>query len=296
MVGEFVVGVDGSEESRLALRWAAAAAGASGARLRVVQAWSHSASAVLPGGSVPAAPEEADRRVQEDVAAFVADALGGAPSPVVEAEAQRGPAAAALRQAVAPESVLILGSRGRGGFAGLLLGSVSQECIERAPCPVVVVRRDRLLAAGDTILVGKDGSPGAARALEWAGELAGVTGATVTAVHAWEASASEVRSRRRERLGAKAAATVEGWTQEAADDADAVEADDVGTVEAEGNPKDEIPKAAERLDAALTVVGRQGEGRRRGLLVGSVASHLVRHGPTNIAVVPAPSDSDVASS
>jgi nucleotide-binding universal stress UspA family protein len=179
-----------------------------------------------------------------------------------------------------PDSVLVLGSRGRGGFAGLLLGSVSQECVEYSPCPVVVVRTDRQIADGDMILVGKDGSPGAQRALEWAHALAGATGATVSAVHAWRATASERPPRLAQRLRTRAERTVKGWTQEVSDE--------IESHEIEGDPRDVLVNATQRFDPALTVVGRRGEGGVRSMRLGSTANHLVRQSSTNVAVIPTP--------
>jgi nucleotide-binding universal stress UspA family protein len=277
---EFVVGLDGSDHSRMALRWAAAAAQAARVPLRAVQAWSHPRSAVLPGGRDPAPADEMDEATQQDIEAIAAAVLG--PSVTVKPDTRRGPAAAAILQAVLPDSVLVLGSRGRGGFAGLLLGSVSQECVEYAQCPVVVVRTDRALAEGQSILVGKDGSRGAQRALEWAKALAGVTGAEVRAVHAWRATVSERPPRVGQRLRSRAARRVEGWTGRVSDE--------IESHEMEGDPRDVLVKAAERFDPALTVVGRRGEGGLRSMLLGSTANHLVRHSSSNVAVVPDPGD------
>jgi nucleotide-binding universal stress UspA family protein len=178
--------------------------------------------------------------------------------------------------------VLVLGSRGLGGFGGLLLGSVSQECVEYASCPVVVVHLDRLVGEGDVILVGKDGSEGAQLALAWAHALATATGAGLRAVHAWRATASERPPKVSERLKSRAAAAVQGWTEEL--DAE------VETEEVEGDPRDVLVKAAERLEPALTVVGRRGAGGLRSVRLGSTANHLVRHSTTNIAVVPSPEE------
>jgi nucleotide-binding universal stress UspA family protein len=279
---EFVVGLDGSDHSRMALRWAAAAAQAAGVPVRAVQAWSHPRSAGWPVGPDAAQPDEMDERTQADIAATVADVLGpeaaGAPEATVRAEVLRGPAAGAILQTVAAGSVLVLGSRGRGGFAGLLLGSVSQECVEYAPCPVVVVRTDRALADGDVILVGKDGSPSARQALEWAHTLAGATGANVSAVHAWRATVSERPPRVGQRLRSRAERTVKGWTQGVSDE--------IESHEIEGDPRDVLVNAAQRFDPALTVVGRRGEGGVRSMLLGSTANHLVRQSSTNVAVVP----------
>jgi nucleotide-binding universal stress UspA family protein len=275
---ELVVGLDGSDHSRRALRWAAAVARAAQVPVRAVQAWTYPRRAVFPGGGSPVPAEEMDERIRQDAAVIAAEVLG--PSVEVKIDALRGPAAAAILQTVTPSSVLVLGSRGRGGFAGLLLGSVSQECVEYAPCPVVVVRTDRTLEAGDTILVGKDDSAGARHALGWAQTLAGTTGTTVHAAHAWQATVSERPPRVAERLRSHAAQTVETLTRQVGDE--------IETQEMEGDPRDVLVKAAERLDPALTVAGRRGAGGLRSTLLGSTANHLVRHAPTNVAVVPAP--------
>jgi nucleotide-binding universal stress UspA family protein len=165
---------------------------------------------------------------------------------------------------------------------------VSQECVEYAPCPVVVVRIDRVLANGDVILVGKDGSPGAQRALEWAHSLARVTGADLKAVHAWRATVSERPPRLGQRLRSRAARAVKGWTQQVSDD--------VESHEIEGDPRDVLVRAAQRFDPSLLVVGRRGEGGLRSVLLGSTANHLIRHSATNVAVAPGPEDQGSMSS
>jgi nucleotide-binding universal stress UspA family protein len=277
-MNEFVVGVDGSEHSRMALRWAVAAGDAAGVPVRAVQSWIHPRSAVLPIAPVPVSAEEMDEQTHEAIATIVTDTLGSSDS--VTIDVLRGPPAGAVLQTVTPDSVLVLGSRGLGGFAGLLLGSVSQECVEYASCPVVVVRTDRVVGDGDVILVGKDGSEGAQRALAWALALASATGAELRAVHAWRAVESERPPRTGERLRSRAADAVQGWTQQVGDE--------IESEEMEGDPRDVLVRAADRLAPALTVVGRRGAGGLRSMRLGSTANHLVRHGTTNVAVVPGP--------
>ena len=278
-MNEFVVGVDGSDESRMALRWAAAAAEAAGVAVRAVQSWIHPRAAMLPIAPVPVAAEEMDERTREAITDAVTETLGPSAegTTMVTADVLRGPPAGALLHTVKPDSVLVLGSRGLGGFAGLLLGSVSQECVEYASCPVVVVRTDRIVGAGDVILVGKDGSEGAQHALAWARALAGATGAGVRAVHAWRAAVSERPPGVSERLRTRAADDVRGWTQPFGDE--------IETEEMEGDPRDVLVRAAERFAPALTVVGRRGAGGLRSMRLGSTANHLVRHSSTNVAVV-----------
>jgi nucleotide-binding universal stress UspA family protein len=277
-MNEFVVGVDGSDHSRMALRWAAAAADAVGVPVRAVQSWIHPRAAVLPIAPVPLSADEMDEQTREAITAVATHTLGS--SAAVTIDVLRGQPAGALLQAVTPDSVLVLGSRGLGGFAGLLLGSVSQECVEYGSCPVVVVRTDRVVGEGDVILAGKDGSAGAQRALAWAQALASATGAGLHAVHAWRAIESERPPRTGERLRSRAADAVQGWTQQVGDE---IESDEM-----EGDPRDVLVRAAERLAPALTVVGRRGAGGLRSMRLGSTANHLVRHSTTNVAVVPTP--------
>ena len=186
-----------------------------------------------------------------------------------------------LLERVTLDSGLILGSRGRGGFAGLLLGSVSRQCIEHAPCPVMLIRQEPVTPlAGATILVGHDGSAGAHQALEWAVAVAEATGATVVAAYAWQTGASEVRPRLHERLTSDAARSVEGWTQDVGSE--------VRPLDVEGEPRQELIRLAERLDAGLLVVGRRGSGGVRALRIGSVVSYLVTASPVPVAVIPPP--------
>jgi nucleotide-binding universal stress UspA family protein len=133
-----VVGVDGSPASKDALRWAADYARITGAPLRVVSAWHWPVSVV---GALPV-PEGFDpmQDAQTSLEADVSDVLGAAPGIALTTEVVGGAAAAILIEESQNASLLVVGSRGRGGFAGLLLGSVSEHCTRYAACPVVVVR------------------------------------------------------------------------------------------------------------------------------------------------------------
>ena len=94
------------------------------------------------------APEILDRRVIEEAAdktlgEAVAEVAGENPLAYVERVVTEGPAAQALVEAAEDADLLVVGSRGHGGFTGLLLGSVSQQCAHHAPCAVVIVRKPR---------------------------------------------------------------------------------------------------------------------------------------------------------
>jgi len=137
-----VVGVDGSEESARALAWAAGQAREHEARLTVVTAWAvPPVAGDPPYGSFPWSGEAdltkwAEQQQQETVAAV----LGEEPDLVVDRVVVEGHAAPRLLEASSGADLLVVGSRGHGGFAGMLLGSVSQHCTAHATCPVVVVR------------------------------------------------------------------------------------------------------------------------------------------------------------
>ena len=279
---EFVVGLDGSEESELALRWAVAVASLADVPVRAVEAWEYPKLSVVPGTAPLVSPAEMDERTATDVRDLVTKVLGVVPRSL-SIEALRGPAAAAILQTLTTDSVLVLGSRGRGGFTGLLLGSVSRECLEYAPCPVVIVRQDRPPVERDgVILVGKDGSDGAAKALDWAVTFGQMTGARVAAAYAWEAGVSEVNPRLHKRLRAEAQSSLETWISGSSAE--------VGSIEVEGEARAKLVELAGRLDAKLVVVGRRGTSRLRGLRTGGVTSYLVSNSPTTVAVIPAVTD------
>jgi nucleotide-binding universal stress UspA family protein len=140
--GTIVVGVDGSEHAERALDWAIEEAKLRGCGLNLVSAW-HVPAAVY--GSVGFAPP-VDQSVQEtfeEVAEKVAEAAAGrvrAAGVEAEATVRQGQAAEVLVEVAANAEMLIVGSRGHGGFAGLLLGSVSAQCAHHTPCPLVIVR------------------------------------------------------------------------------------------------------------------------------------------------------------
>lgn len=138
--GRVVVGVDGSANSRLALRWAAAHARARGAVLEVLQTWISPVLAMPAGVAFdPALVEDVRAASQGELEAVIAEELGAGEGLVVEPNLVEGPAGAALVERSADADLVVVGTRGRGGFASLLLGSVSTKVLNHAECPVCVV-------------------------------------------------------------------------------------------------------------------------------------------------------------
>ena len=135
--GDVVVGVDGSENSRRALTWAARQAELTGAHLRVVMSWYLTASA----GWV-AVPDNVDLEgaATQVLATFVPATLGANPAVSVSTVVAQGHPAEVLVEQSQGAALVVVGSRGHGEFAGMLLGSVSAYVTAHAHCPVVVVR------------------------------------------------------------------------------------------------------------------------------------------------------------
>jgi nucleotide-binding universal stress UspA family protein len=131
-----VVGVDGSQESRLALRWAFEYAQMRGAPVDAVIAWE-----VPPtyGGDCSFDDADLEKTARGTAEEAIRSVLGG--SAPVSLRVERGHPAPVLVAASAHAQLLVVGSRGHGAFAGMLLGSVSQHCVHQAHCPVVVIRR-----------------------------------------------------------------------------------------------------------------------------------------------------------
>ncbi len=147
MADRIVVGVDGSEHSAAALRWAAEEARLRDGRLAAVHAWTFvPPSAVAEPGMIPVAAtdlmddltlerEAAERTLDAALEAVLGDAAGEA-----ERVLSEGSPADVLVDESANAALVVVGSRGRGGIRGVLLGSVSQHVVQHSRCPVVIVR------------------------------------------------------------------------------------------------------------------------------------------------------------
>jgi nucleotide-binding universal stress UspA family protein len=139
--GFIVVGVDGSEESREALRWAAHQAKLTGASLKAVTAWEiPTMVGWAPVFPVDYDPESLAGRILDEAILAV---LGSHPDVTVERVVTEGHPAPLLIAAAAGADLLVVGSRGHGEFAGMLIGSVSEHLVSRSPCAIVVVRSER---------------------------------------------------------------------------------------------------------------------------------------------------------
>ena len=132
--GRIVVGVDGSEASKLALQWAVRIASTTGATIEAVNVWD---MAVSYGWAIAAE----DWNPEADAAKVLAEAVDEVLDrpPGLRTVIRRGNAARVLLDESKGAQMLVVGSRGHGGFAGLLLGSTSANCAEHAGCPVLVV-------------------------------------------------------------------------------------------------------------------------------------------------------------
>jgi nucleotide-binding universal stress UspA family protein len=138
MAGRIVVGIDGSEASKEALTWAAHQAVLSGSNLDVILVWHFPVST---GWNPPYPPDfdpadDAARVLRDEVE----EVLSAYPDAVVSSSVVEGAAAQVLTDEAADADLLVVGSRGHGAFAGMLLGSVSHHLASHSPCPLVIVR------------------------------------------------------------------------------------------------------------------------------------------------------------
>lgn len=155
-VATVVVGIDGSAGAAEALRWAVAEARLRKARLRIVHAWTYGYAGMplggfgAMGGFDSYIPPEIDsndlQRAAEELLERAIGEVGGIEAIEVERRVVEGGTAQVLIAAAVGADLLVVGSRGHGGFVGLMLGSVSQQCVSHAPCPVVVVRSPEAMA------------------------------------------------------------------------------------------------------------------------------------------------------
>lgn len=291
MAGVVVAGVDGSERGRDVLRFAFSEAGLRDASATVVQAWGIPPLTTGGVGIIPAyelVRDELEELAAQELGDAVEDAAAGASGVHVEPEVVQGDPAGALVDRSAGADLLVVGSRGRGSVAGTLLGSVSQEVLHHAHCPVAVVHAaERALRS--RVVVGVDGSPGAAGALAWAFAEARLRSVPVHAVCAFEEpwtlaaaglSSAEAAAGFREALVADAERVLSDVRAAAPD---GVEVTGETALSPAGRALVEI------AGEDLLVVGSRGRGGFKSLLLGSVSRHCAAHA-RGVAVVvrPAP--------
>lgn len=132
-----IVGIDGADDSVRALRWAAEHARAVGAPLQVLSAFEVPTQFGPYGMAGWENPTDLEKRAREVLSDTVQSTLGE-DAQVIEHVVRRHPAQALVEMSDQAQ-LIVMGSRGRGGFAGLLLGSVSQYVVAHARCPVVVM-------------------------------------------------------------------------------------------------------------------------------------------------------------
>jgi nucleotide-binding universal stress UspA family protein len=294
-----VVGVDGSEGAARALRWAVREAGLRHRPVTAVLAWSYlDQHWAAPDHMFDPAYGEADALAALDEA--VARALGTEVAAGVPRRAVCDLAARALLDASVGADMLVVGARGLGGFRGLLLGSVSQQCLNHARRPLVIVRHGDEATEVDghgepeRIVVGVDGSVPANRALRWAADEARLRRGLLEVVHAWRPPVSLIG------IAPDAMAAVDPVEMEGAarDVLDAA----VGAVDPGGlaGPVERtlsssgaawaILESARRAD--LVVVGSRGRGGFAGLMLGSVSHQVSHHAPCPVVVIPPGADLD----
>lgn len=140
-MSRIVVGLDGSESAARALRWAAELAHNHGDELFVVTVFPPPEVVGVPGARWPVERvEETEQRAREQQRRWLSDILGDEyPDLELIAEVRMGRAAEGLLEAAKEAELLVVGARGRGGFTGLLLGSVSMQCVTHSEVPVTVV-------------------------------------------------------------------------------------------------------------------------------------------------------------
>ncbi|MFG3586451.1 universal stress protein [Streptomyces sp. NPDC047990] len=288
MTHPITVGVDGTPESRAAAAWAGREAVRRGAPLRVTAAWHSPPHGVLDGADRDDHAQWA-REMVHDIAGAVAAAH---PDLSVTEKAVEGPAVDALVAEAAGARALVLGSRGHGAFVGFLLGSVGQQVIAEAGCPVVLVRADDRAApeaTGRDIVVGQQGEPDdSAAALEFAFETAAARGAGVRAVRAWSLPPVFAYSPGSLKLLDEAGG-LEPYETKALADALRPWRERFPGVPV--TPHVEMGSAGQVLlaqtgRAQLIVVGRRAHRSALGARIGSVAHAVIHHAPCPVAVVP----------
>lgn len=284
-----VVGVDGSASSTQAVRWAAQEAVRRDVPLVLLSVWTPIPAAVPHAPSLSPYEDGLIKQGHRWLEAATATAEEAAPGVRTDLlQATGSPAARLIGQSAAAD-LMVVGSRGLGGFTGLVVGSIAVALATHGLCPVVVVRGEQAEtpAPDAPVVVGVDGSPTSQAAIEFAFAAASARHVPLVAVRAW--SDLPVPNGWELELGP--------WPEIEQAQAELLEAN---LAEAQARyPDVEVKQALvrdaptralleEAATAQLVVAGSRGRGGFRGLLLGSTSQALIYHSPCPVAVVPPP--------
>ncbi|WP_415953861.1 universal stress protein [Streptomyces sp. KLOTTS4A1] len=288
MSGVVVVGVDGSASSLAAVEVAAREARVRGAGLRVVHAFIWPALHVRLGPS-PAGPPEGGLRNLADrlVAEAVERARAEAPEVEVSHAVVTGEALTVLEAQSRAAELVVVGSRGMGGFVGMLVGSTAVHLVAHGRCPVLVVREEP--SPEGPIVLGVDGSAAGGPAVDFAFAEADLRKAPLVALHAWTTWNAPLPAPKDSSMPyANPPGVLAGEEERLLSEALAGHQERYPAVVVEhrvvhGGTRQALIEASR--SAQLLVTGARGRGGFAGLLLGSVSQAVLHHAHCPVAVV-----------
>lgn len=286
--GRVVIGMDGSDGALRAAQWGATEATLRGRGLTLAHAILPTTASGVFGMGVPPRLDLIDD-MRTSAITELTRLAGELNCTDVLVHVEVGTPSGLLLHASNSAELIVLGSRGRGGFANLLLGSVGTQVASHAHCPVIVMR-DQARTGSHEVVVGIDGSPHSIAALEFAFNEASRHGWSLIAVHAWDVPAFDL------------IVTPDGpipFPLENVADAEIrlaaevlagfkVEYPDVTVTENLVRSPAVQALLDASTDAALIVVGTRGRNVALGALLGSVSNGILHKARVPVAVIPLP--------
>lgn len=286
MSAGIVVGYDGSEHSSIAVDWAAAEAVSRGVVLTLSAATSVPLEGMRFGGSLltPDAIDNLLQRLQEAAQARADEARTAHPGLDIAVKVALGSAASVLIESSANADMVVVGSRGMGGFRGLLVGSVGVQVASNAACAAVVVRKTPSPTAS-TVVVGVDGSALSLAALDFAFDMADRRGWRVLAVHAWEVPSYDALAALPPPIDLEelAAGEERAFAESLAGLRERYPDVSIEQMVIKGPSVRAILDASD--DPALIVMGSRGRGEFLGAVLGSVSQGVLHRAKVPVAVI-----------
>lgn len=293
-LGDIAVGLDGSDVSSDALRWASALADATSAQVRAISTWRMPLVASLPS-IVGGQPSEAF--MAEQCASRLAAAIEAAElADEIPSEVREGESGSVLAAETEVADLLVVGRTGRGRRHGIsraaevLLGSTARHVINNARGPVATIPAGSQWVDGPSVVVGIDGSAASHAALAWAVENLPES-STIHALRAIPSYLEGLLALDRgfmDRIEEATRSELDLSVRTALSRFGAAALDRVQTWVVVENARDALIEPG--FDIDLVVVGERGRGGIALRLLGSVADHVVRHAPCPVVVVPGPEE------